>query len=158
MIHCEDGAVIAVNFNRIVWKLKRFTQTSTIIMRQYIMQKCLINNSNLTYFDVDLNSCWISRDAFHFAFLLPLGLVMFTNIILFAKIIKGLFCDRPLSLQSNQAKDEMMRLQVLAVICCFILMGINSHCTGYQLTSRSSISLSFALNVSVWSHIKIASF
>jgi len=70
-----------------------------------------------------MRSCWLSRDAFNFAFLLPLGLVMVTNIVLFVLIVKGLTCDRPLSLQSTQAKNEMIRLQVLAVICCFILMG-----------------------------------
>lgn len=62
---------------------------------------------------------------------------MITNVILFVLIIKGLTCDRPLSLQSTQAKKEMIKLQVLAVICCFVLMG------------ESYISLSVCVGCSV---------
>jgi len=68
-------------------------------------------------------SCWLSRDAFNFAFLLPLGLVMITNIVLFVLIVKGLTCDRGVGLQSNQSKTELVKLQVMALICCFIVMG-----------------------------------
>jgi G protein-coupled receptor 64/G protein-coupled receptor 126 len=68
--------------------------------------------------------CWLSMNGFYFAFLIPLGLVMVTNIIFFILIIKGLTCDRPQGLQSTQTKNELVQLQLLALICCFILMGL----------------------------------
>jgi hypothetical protein len=72
-------------------------------------------------------SCWLSRDTIYYAFLLPLGLVMFTNFVLFVLIVKGLTCDRGVGLQSNQPKSKLVKLQVLALICCSVLMGNVSH-------------------------------
>jgi G protein-coupled receptor 64/G protein-coupled receptor 126 len=68
--------------------------------------------------------CWLSEKGYYFAFLLPLGLVMTTNIVFFILIVKGLTCDRPQGLKSTQSKNRFVQLQVLALICCFLLMGL----------------------------------
>jgi hypothetical protein len=67
--------------------------------------------------------CWISADIFHFAFLLPLGLVMVTNLVLFILVIKGITCDRA-DVRSTQKKEELMKFQVLVAVCSFIVMGL----------------------------------
>ena len=78
-------------------------------------------NCNLAY--VLFASCWLTAGAFHFAFLLPLGLIMVVNIIMFVLVVKGITCDRPKGLQSTQNKGELTKLQVQTAIGCFIVMG-----------------------------------
>jgi hypothetical protein len=68
--------------------------------------------------------CWLAADAFHFAFLLPLGLVMVINIVMFILVVKGMTCDRPAGLTSTQTQSQLRKLQLQVAICCFIVMGL----------------------------------
>ena len=70
-----------------------------------------------------LSSCWLAPGAFHFAFLLPLGLIMVTNLVLFILIIRGITCNRGSGLRTNQTKLKLVWLQVQAAMCCFVVMG-----------------------------------
>ena len=81
---------------------------------------------SVRYPSVIYSSCWLSRTGFYFAFVPPLAVIMFINIVLFILIVKGLTCDRPAGLQSTQSKSDLVQLQVFALISVFIVTGNNS--------------------------------
>ena len=70
-----------------------------------------------------LSSCWIAQQAFYYAFMLPVCLIIAVNTVLFTLVIKGITCDRPAGLRTNQSERELEWLQVQAGISCFIVMG-----------------------------------
>ena len=68
-----------------------------------------------------LCSCWLSKEAFYFAFLLPLGVILFINFILFIIIIKHIASAKRIN--STQLKERFTRVQVKTGVCCFVVMG-----------------------------------
>ncbi|ESN94800.1 hypothetical protein HELRODRAFT_180146 [Helobdella robusta] len=69
-------------------------------------------------------NCWLAKEAFYFAFLLPLALVILANTCMFVMIIKGISCDRPKGMITNQSQSQLVWLQVQVALCCFVIMGL----------------------------------
>lgn len=68
-------------------------------------------------------SCWLSLPAFYYAFVIPVGLVIFINLILFILIIKSITCDRSKGMRNTQRDRDLTMLQARAAICCLVVMG-----------------------------------
>ncbi|ESN96605.1 hypothetical protein HELRODRAFT_163690 [Helobdella robusta] len=75
-------------------------------------------------FDGFEHHCWLAKKAFYFAFLLPLGLIILVNIFVFVRVIKGISCDRPTGMVTNQLQCKLIWLKVQVALCTFFIMGL----------------------------------
>ncbi|ESN95797.1 hypothetical protein HELRODRAFT_178980 [Helobdella robusta] len=75
-------------------------------------------------FDGFKHHCWLAKKAFYLAFLLPLGFIILANIVVFMRVIKGISCDRPKGMVTNQSQCKLIWLQVQVALCCFVIMGL----------------------------------
>ena len=71
---------------------------------------------------------------FFYVFMLPVGLIIVVNVILYIRIIKSITCDRPRNLTSTQSRSELRKLQVQASICVFVLLGESVE---YEVPAKS---------------------
>ena len=69
---------------------------------------------------------------------------MVTNLVLFVLVIKGITCDRPKGLQSNQSKRKLIVLQVQAAMCCFVVVGEFNNGSEISLISYSPETVTVA--------------
>ena len=85
-------------------------------------------------------SCWLADKAFYFAFMAPVCLIIVVNAVLFTLVIKGITCNRPKGLRTNQDKYHLAWLQVKAGVSCFIMLGLwlFVHTTVTKLLQLSS--------------------
>ncbi|XP_013400610.1 uncharacterized protein LOC106166554 isoform X2 [Lingula anatina] len=79
--------------------------------------------------DVDLYKggeeyCWMKTTAFYYSFLIPVGTIILANTIIFILVIKGLTCDRPKNIRTNQSKHKVAMVHLRAGICCFVVLGL----------------------------------
>ncbi len=70
-------------------------------------------------------SCWLDQPLFLYAFMVPVGAVILINTILFSLVIKGISCDRPHNIRSNQNDGDIAAQQARAAVCCFVILGNN---------------------------------
>lgn len=70
----------------------------------------------------DCCSCWMDLQAFYYAFALPVGLVIVTNLVMFVVIMVNL-ARRPDGLRSNQSKHHTARTNLKAAVTIFVLLG-----------------------------------
>ncbi|XP_064605625.1 adhesion G-protein coupled receptor G6-like [Liolophura sinensis] len=83
-------------------------------------------NYNLYYRAEGMNItkfCWMDQYTSYFAFLLPIGLIILVNLVVFALIIWTI-CTRPKGLQTNQSKTKSAMVSLQAGIACFVLLGL----------------------------------
>ena len=70
-----------------------------------------------------IRSCWLAREAFYYAFMAPVALIILINTVFFILIIKGITCNRLKGIQNTQGKAEITMLQVQAALMTFIVLG-----------------------------------
>jgi hypothetical protein len=66
--------------------------------------------------------CWMSLMAFYYAFIIPVGIIILSNIVIFIMILKNLL-GRPKGLQSNQSDRKRAMLNLRAAFSVFVLLG-----------------------------------
>uniref|UniRef100_T1JBA7 G-protein coupled receptors family 2 profile 2 domain-containing protein n=1 Tax=Strigamia maritima TaxID=126957 RepID=T1JBA7_STRMM len=85
----------------------------------------------VTVIGIDINQyreghhyCWMKQDALYVSFLLPVGIIMIINAVVFILVLRGITCGRTSNLRSNQSKQQLMKTQLYAAICIFVLLGL----------------------------------
>ncbi|XP_067931870.1 adhesion G-protein coupled receptor G2-like [Watersipora subatra] len=109
--------------------------------------------------DIDLYKgsdlyCWMKPEAIYYAMMLPIGLVLFFNLIIFIRVLCALVVAKRNSnkIRSNQSSREKEILYLLAAIGVFAVLGL-SWIFGY-LTIVTSASIAFRYLFSIFSTIQ----
>ncbi|KAG1690311.1 Adhesion G-protein coupled receptor G6 [Nymphon striatum] len=71
--------------------------------------------------------CWMALKGFYFSFLLPMGIIMLTNVALFLRITYALAFDKQrknMKLRTNQPENKDDRIRFYAAVGIFILSGV----------------------------------
>ena len=92
-------------------------------------------------------SCWVDQPVFYYAFMLPVGLIIVVNTVLFTLVVKGITCDRPKNIRSTQSGKDLALLQCRAAVCCFIILGKLSFKRLFALESFNSYTCNNLLQV-----------
>ncbi|XP_063609236.1 uncharacterized protein LOC134783250 isoform X2 [Penaeus indicus] len=86
----------------------------------------LVIDSSLYDYNADKNNdvriCWMSVNAFKYAFLPPLVLTMTVNLIMFSLIIHGAVCGRA-RVNSTMSERTLFMNQLRMAVCVFFLLG-----------------------------------
>ncbi|XP_055869369.1 uncharacterized protein LOC106073017 isoform X2 [Biomphalaria glabrata] len=67
--------------------------------------------------------CWLSLPAFYYGFIIPVGLIIFTNIILFIIVVISLCRRRDMSKYSSVKQNQML-VNIRASFICFCVLGL----------------------------------
>ncbi|KAL3856102.1 hypothetical protein ACJMK2_015297 [Sinanodonta woodiana] len=67
--------------------------------------------------------CWMQLYPLYWAFILPIGLILFANFIIFILVIVNL-CRRPKGIQMNQSEKKIAILNFQAGLAVFVLLGL----------------------------------
>lgn len=68
--------------------------------------------------------CWLQGKPLLFAFILPVGLVLGANSIVFSTVIFNIYFKRQKGLRSNQSQVALAKAQLRATICIVFLLGL----------------------------------
>ncbi|CAH1784857.1 unnamed protein product [Owenia fusiformis] len=69
--------------------------------------------------------CWMALYPFYFAFLIPIGVIIIINLIIFTLVLKGITCDRQTSgLRVNKSRNDMRLLEFNAAFAVFVVLGL----------------------------------
>ncbi|XP_042868841.1 uncharacterized protein LOC122266561 isoform X1 [Penaeus japonicus] len=86
----------------------------------------LVIDSSLYDYNIDKSNdvliCWMSVNAFKYAFLPPLALTMTVNLIMFSLIIHGAVCGRA-RVNSTMSERTLFMNQLRMAVCVFFLLG-----------------------------------
>ena len=82
----------------------------------------MYSRTNYPTFTKTFFSCWMSVDAFYYAFALPVGIIILANLVIFIITVVSIF-RRPQGLRSNQSKHKMAITNLQAAITSFVLLG-----------------------------------
>ncbi|XP_041350345.1 uncharacterized protein LOC121369366 [Gigantopelta aegis] len=69
------------------------------------------------------NYCWLDLQAFYYAFALPVGVIIFVNVIMFVVVLVSI-TRRPDGLRNNQSKHKRASTNLKAAITVFVLLGL----------------------------------
>ncbi|XP_022298170.2 uncharacterized protein LOC111107321 [Crassostrea virginica] len=89
--------------------------------------------------------CWMSVDAFYYAFALPVGVIILANLVIFIITVVSIF-RRPQGLRSNQSKHKMAITNLQAAITSFVLLGL-SWILGYFAISDARLPFQYAFTI-----------
>ena len=92
-------------------------------------------------------SCWVDQPVFYYAFMLPVGIIIVVNAVLFTLVVKGITFDRPKNVRSTQSDKDLALLQCRAAVCCFIILGKLSFKRLFALESFNSYTCNNLLQV-----------
>lgn len=73
----------------------------------------------------------MSLSAFYYAFIIPVGVIILANIIIFIMILKNLW-GRSKGLQSNQSEKKRAMMNLRASLTVLVLLGKNK-CNLYYI-------------------------
>lgn len=68
--------------------------------------------------------CWLEGEALIYSFLLPVGVILGANVIVFSVIVFSIYCRRQKGLRSTQSQVELAKAQLRATICIVFLLGL----------------------------------
>ncbi|KAK3102670.1 hypothetical protein FSP39_013054 [Pinctada imbricata] len=89
--------------------------------------------------------CWMSLDAFYYAFAIPVGVIILSNLIVFVITVVSIY-RRPAGLRSNQSKHKMAITNLQAAITSFVLLGL-SWILGYFAISDARLPFHYAFTI-----------
>lgn len=89
--------------------------------------------------------CWMSLDAFYYAFAIPVGVIILANLVIFIITVVSIF-RRPQGLRSNQSKHKMAITNLQAAITSFVLLGL-SWILGYFAISDARLPFQYAFTI-----------
>lgn len=70
-----------------------------------------------------MHSCWLEAGALLYSFLLPVGLILAANVIVFSVVVFNIYCRRQKGLRSTQSQVQLAKAQLRATICIVFLLG-----------------------------------
>ncbi|XP_067138267.1 uncharacterized protein [Centruroides vittatus] len=71
------------------------------------------------------NYCWLKIKPFYFGFLIPVGIIMLSNIVIFCLVIYSISCGRQIGLRTNQSERKLAITRVRAAFCILFLLGLS---------------------------------
>ncbi|XP_025109863.1 adhesion G-protein coupled receptor G2-like [Pomacea canaliculata] len=69
--------------------------------------------------------CWMALTPFYFAFLLPVGLIVLTNVIIYCLVIAAICSRRIEGSTSAESKSHFRVVGVRASLACFVILGLS---------------------------------
>ncbi|XP_054920031.1 adhesion G protein-coupled receptor L4-like isoform X1 [Dermacentor andersoni] len=79
---------------------------------------------NPTQYHKRKDFCWLEAEALLYSFLLPVGLILAANVIVFGVVVFSIYCRRQKGLRSTQSQVELAKAQLRATICIVFLLGL----------------------------------
>ncbi|XP_060082233.1 uncharacterized protein LOC132561550 [Ylistrum balloti] len=89
--------------------------------------------------------CWMSLEAFYFAFALPVGVIILCNLVVFILTVTSI-CRRPTGLRSNQSKQKIAITNLQAAITSFVLLGL-TWLLGYLAIADARVVFQYAFTI-----------
>ncbi|OWF34702.1 uncharacterized protein LOC110443881 [Mizuhopecten yessoensis] len=89
--------------------------------------------------------CWMSLDAFYYAFALPIGVIILCNLVVFILTVTSI-CRRPTGLRSNQSKQKIAITNLQAAITSFVLLGL-TWLLGYLAIADARVVFQYAFTI-----------
>ncbi|XP_069101076.1 uncharacterized protein [Argopecten irradians] len=89
--------------------------------------------------------CWMSLEAFYYAFALPIGLIILCNLVVFILTVTSI-CRRPTGLRSNQSKQKIAITNLQAAITSFVLLGL-TWLLGYLAIADARVVFQYAFTI-----------
>ncbi|XP_077528654.1 uncharacterized protein LOC144141029 isoform X3 [Haemaphysalis longicornis] len=68
--------------------------------------------------------CWLDREALLYSFLLPVGLILTANVVVFSVVVFSIYCRRQKGLRSTQSQVDLAKAQLRATVCIVFLLGL----------------------------------
>ncbi|XP_063437477.1 adhesion G protein-coupled receptor B1-like [Mytilus trossulus] len=90
-------------------------------------------------------ACWMSLSAFYYAFVIPVGIIILANIIIFIMILKNLW-GRPKGLQSNQSEKKRAMMNLRASLTVLVLIGL-TWIFGFFTIEKASIVFQYIFTI-----------
>ncbi|CAC5395629.1 unnamed protein product [Mytilus coruscus] len=90
-------------------------------------------------------ACWMALPAFYYAFIIPVGVIMLANIIIFIMILKNLW-GRSKGLQSNQSEKKRAMMNLRASLTVLILLGL-TWIFGFFTIEKASIVFQYIFTI-----------
>lgn len=92
------------------------------------------------------NYCWLKIKPFYVAFLLPVGLIMVSNVIIFSLVIYSIWCGRQKGLRTNQSERKLAITRLRAAFCILFLLGL-SWTFGFFAISDARIVFKYLFSI-----------
>ncbi|XP_070188437.1 adhesion G protein-coupled receptor E5-like [Littorina saxatilis] len=69
--------------------------------------------------------CWMSRTPFYYAFLLPVAMVMLTNIVVYILVVASICRRRGLAAKASRSASSQRAVEIRASLSCFVVLGLS---------------------------------
>ncbi|CAL1539176.1 unnamed protein product, partial [Lymnaea stagnalis] len=66
--------------------------------------------------------CWMSLPAFYYSFVIPVGLIVLTNIVIFIMVVVSLCCRKNMTKYSSSSQNQTV-VNIRASFVCFCVLG-----------------------------------
>ncbi|XP_077529770.1 adhesion G-protein coupled receptor G6-like [Haemaphysalis longicornis] len=79
---------------------------------------------NPTQYRMRKGICWMDNEALLYTFLLPVGLILTANVVVFSVVVFSIYCRRQKGLRSTQSQVALAKAQLRAVVSIVFLLGL----------------------------------